>query len=75
MFNPLYQKWYSAARFESLVSVLCTMPESEHDYDVAEQISYMDAADLLPAGSMYDTETGYEDWDFGPNPMPSHVLR
>ena len=74
MINPLYRVWHSTARFESVVRVLCNMPE-EHDYDAAEQISYMDAADLLPAGSVYDTETGYEDWEFGPNPMPRHVLR
>ena len=73
MFNPLYQSWYSVARFESEVRVLCNMPEP--DYYAAEQIAYMDAADLLPAGSMYDSEAGYEDWEFGPNPMPSHVLR
>ena len=74
MFNPLYQVWHSVARFESVVRVLCNMPE-EHDYDAAEQMSFMDAADLLPAGSMYDSEAGYEDWEFGPNPMPRHVLR
>lgn len=74
MFNPLYQVWHSVARFESEVRVLCNMPEHADDY-AAEQISFMDAPDLLPAGSMYDSEAGYEDWEFGPNPMPSHVLR
>lgn len=75
MFNPLYQKWYSEARFESGVSVLCNMAEDAGLYDEAEQMAYMDAPEWLPAGSMYDSEAGYEDWDFGPNPMASQVLR
>ena len=75
MFNTLYQQWYSAARFESEVAVLCHMVEQALDHYAAEQMSYMDAPELLPAGSVYDTETGYEDWGFGSNPMASHVLR
>lgn len=75
MFNKLYQQWYSEARFEAEVTALCHMVGQALDHYAAEQMSYMDAPDLIPAGSMYDTETGYEDWDFGPNPMASHVLR
>lgn len=73
MFNPLYQKWYSEARFESELNVFDLM--KEEDGYAEEQLSYMDAPSLLPAGSMYDSEDGYEDWAFGPNPMPSSVLR
>lgn len=74
MLNKIYQQWYSEARFESGVRVLCNMGE-DLDFYATEQMSFIDAPDLIPAGSMCDTETGYEDWNFGSNPMASHVLR